>query len=59
MNLKQLRISSHLSQTELAKKIGVTQQQYSRYEVRINKITLEMYLKIINTCGYTIKLEKK
>ncbi len=58
-SLKEIRKSSGLSQKELAKKIGVTQQQYSRYEVGINKITLEMYLKIINACGYTIKIEKK
>ncbi len=58
-SLKDIRKSSGLSQKELAKKIGVTQQQYSRYEVGINKITLEMYLKILNTCGYKVKLEKK
>ncbi len=57
-SLKEIRKSSGLSQKELAKKIGVTQQQYSRYEVGVNKITLEMYLKIINTCGYRIKIEK-
>ena len=57
--LKEIRKSCGLSQKELSKKIGVTQQQYSRYEVGINKITLEMYLKILNTCGYKVKLEKK
>lgn len=57
--IREIRNSCGLSQKELAKKIGVTQQQYSRYEIGVNKITLEMYLKIINTCGYKIKLEKK
>ena len=58
-SLKEIRKLSGLSQKDLAKKIGVTQQQYSRYEVGVNKITLEMYLKIVNTCGYKIKIEKK
>ena len=57
-SLKEIRKSCGLSQKELAKKIGVTQQQYSRYEVGVNKITLEMYLKILNVCGYRIKIEK-
>ena len=58
-SLKEIRNSCGLAQKELAKKIGVIQQQYSRYEVGVNKITLEMYLKIINACGYTIKIIKK
>ena len=57
--LKELRKSSGLSQTELAKRLGIPQQQYSRYEVGVNKITLEMYLKILEVCQYKVKLEKK
>ena len=57
--LKELRNSCGLSQTELAKRLGISQQQYSRYEVGINKITLEMFLKVVSACGYTIKTIKK
>ena len=58
-SLKEIRNSCGLSQTELARKLGISQQQYSRYEVGVNKITLDMYLKILNTCGYKIKIIKK
>ena len=57
--LKEIRKSASLTQKEIAKKLGVTQQQYSRYEIGVNKITLEMFLKIVEVCHYKIKLEKK
>ena len=58
MNLKEIRKSCGLTQVVLAKKLGVTQQQYSRYETNTNKITLEMFLKILDACDLEIKLTK-
>ena len=58
MNLKEIRISCGFTQEVLAKKLGVTQQQYSRYENNINKITLEMFLKILDICQLQLKIEK-
>ena len=58
IKLKEIRKSCNMTQEKLAKLLQITQQQYSRYETNTNKIPLEMFLKIISVCGYTLKLEK-
>lgn len=59
MNLKELRKQSKLTQKELSKLPGITQQQYSRYETNINKIPLEMFLKIVEVCNLKLDIKKK
>ena len=59
ISLKEIRKSKKLTQKELANLLGMKQQQYQRYESEINEIPLKMYLKIIDVCGYKIKIVKK
>ena len=59
ISLKQIRKSSNLTQTELANLLDITQQQYSRYEMGIRKISLELFLKILEVCNLEIKIVKK
>ncbi len=58
INLKEIRKSCGLNQQELAERLGITQQQYSRYETNTNKISLDMFLKILDICNYKITLQK-
>ncbi len=59
INLKEIRKKKGYSQKELAKKLNITQQQYSRYETNTNKIPLETFLKILDVCNLIIKIEEK
>ena len=59
INIKEIRKSCNMTQEKIAKLIGITQQQYSRYETNTNKIPLEMFLKILNVCHYKFVLIKE
>ena len=59
IKLKEIRKSCNMTQENLAKLLQITQQQYSRYETDSNKISLEMFLKIVEVCNYDIKLVKR
>ncbi len=59
INIKEIRKSCNMTQEKIAKLIGITQQQYSRYETNTNKIPLEMFLKILDVCNLNIKVEKR
>lgn len=59
INLRELRKKSGLTQKELAKSLGIADCTLAHYESGIRKITLEMFLKIIDVCNLKIKLEEK
>lgn len=57
--LVKIRKESHLSQTELAKKSGNSQQVISRIENKGNSPTLKTLCSILDVLGYEIKFEPK
>lgn len=59
VNLKQIRKSKGYTQKELAKLLGISDSTLAHYETGIRKITLEMFLKILEVCQLEIKLEAK
>ncbi len=50
INLKSIRKKCGLKQCDLAEAMGITQQQYSRYETGTNKIPLEIFIRMLNVC---------
>ena len=59
IDLKGIRKSRGYSQKELASMLGIADSTLAHYESGIRKITLEMFLKILNICNYEIKIIKK
>lgn len=58
ISLKEIRKASGFSQQELADKLGIKQQQYSLYETGIRKISLELFLKMLEICKYKFTITK-
>lgn len=52
--LKYMRKNKKLKQDVLAKQIGISQQNLSRYENEQRIISFDTIEKIANTCGYEI-----
>lgn len=46
--IKQLRKSSKMSQTQVAKELGITYQSYQAYEHGISQPSLENFIKLAN-----------
>ncbi len=59
INLKNLRKSKGYTQKELANKLGIADSTLAHYETGIRKISLEMFLKILDVCQLDIKIISK
>ncbi len=47
LRLRELRENRELSQAEMAKKLGVSQQTYSRYESHTTEIPLKLLITLV------------
>lgn len=59
MYLKEIRKKTGFKQCDLAEAMGITQQQYSRYETGKNKIPLETFFKMLSVCECKIFIQIK
>ena len=59
INLKEIRKSCGFSQKELAEKLGIADCTLAHYESGIRKITLEMFLKILEVCNIELTMHPK
>lgn len=59
INLKEIRKKSGFTQEKLAKELGIADSTLAHYESGIRKVTLEMFLKLLDVCNLEIKIEKK
>ena len=57
--VKEIRKSRGYSQKELAKLLEISDSTLAHYESGLRKITLEMFLKILNICHYTFDIKEK
>ena len=53
------RIEEKITQSELAKKTGISQPNITRFEKNIHSASLATTIKILNALGYQLKIEKK
>ncbi len=59
INIREIRKSCGFKQCDLAEAMGITQQQYSRYENGTNKIPLETFLKMLEICECKFLIQMK
>lgn len=59
IDLKDLRKLCGLTQADVSEKLGMKQQQYSRYERNINRIPLDTFLKVLDICKLKIEFTKE
>lgn len=58
INLKHLRKSCGFTQKKLASILGISDSTLAHYETGIRKITLEMFIKLLNGCEYEMIIKK-
>ena len=58
INLKNLRKERGYTQKELASKLGIADSTLAHYETGIRKISLEMFLKILEVCKLEIEIKE-
>lgn len=56
--IKIVRKRKKISQVKLAKKVGVSDKSISTYENGTNKPPIEVFLKIMNACGYRLEIKE-
>ena len=55
----EIRKAENMSQIELAKKAGSTQQVISRLERKTNSPSLKLFISILDALGYKLQIVKK
>ena len=58
MEIVKLRIEKGLTQKEIAEITGIPQPNIARFEKNIHSASLSTVIKIINSMGYKLKIEK-
>ena len=58
VNLKEIRKNMGYTQKELASKLGISDSTLAHYETGIRKISLEMFLKMLNVCHMEIEIKE-
>lgn len=58
-NLIEIRKRENISQAELAKITGNTQQAISRFEKKTHSPSINLFSSIVNALGYEVQLVKK
>ena len=54
-----IRLSSKVTQRELAEKTGFAQSTIARMEKNLHSATLSTFIKLLNELGYELKIVKK
>ena len=54
-----LRIESNISQSELAKRVGIARSTIARMERNLHSISLSTFTKLLDALGYKLDIVKK